>query len=285
MRPAFIEPMLPTLVELAPEGDDWIHEIKHDGYRSQLVINGRNVRAYTRRGADWTDKYSSVVKAGAELGLKSAIIDGEMVVLDAAGKSDYHAFRRAIKGSPGRLVLIAFDVLLLNGRDMRPLTTLERRVALSKALAGAPSAIQLSESLQGGGKAFFAAADAMGLEGIVSKRANAAYVSGRTRTWLKTKSYMVSELEVAGVLEGRGKPTVALMVDGENNYRGGAFITNHGIKDRLLARVRTKAGPLPKGMAKKPDARWLQPGIKAIVRHLRGEEDLRHASVQEVTND
>jgi ATP-dependent DNA ligase len=222
------------------------------------------------------------VKAGAELGLKSIIIDGEMVVLDAAGKSDYHAFRRAIKGSPGRLALIAFDVLLLNGRDMRPLTTLERRGALSNVLAGAPSAIQLSESLQGGGKAFFAAADAMGLEGIVSKRANAAYVSGRTRAWLKTKSYMVSELQVAGVLEGRGKPTVALMIDSDRNYVGGAFITNRRIKERLLARVRSKAGPLPKGISAKPDAQWLEPGVMATVQHLRGEADLRHASIKDI---
>jgi ATP-dependent DNA ligase len=122
----------------------------------------------------------------------------------------------------------------------------------------------------------------MGLEGIVSKRARAAYMGGRSRAWLKIKSYAVSELEVAGVLEGLGQPTMALMVDRQNNYMGGAFITNRNIKEKLLARVRAKRLPLPKGMEAKPEAKWLEPGVLARVRHLRGEEDLRHASVEDI---
>jgi bifunctional non-homologous end joining protein LigD len=282
MRPSFIEPMLPTLVDEAPEGDDWIHEIKHDGYRSQFVIDNGKAKAFTRRGADWTAKYGSVVEAVAELPVKSAIIDGEMVVLDAGGRSNYQVFRKAIKGNPGSLVFIAFDLLMLDGKDIRAKTTLERRLALRTVLAETSPAIQFSEAVHGGGKAFYEVIDRMGLEGMVSKRANAAYVSGRTRAWLKIKSYQVSELEVAAVLEGRGKPTMALMVDRQNNYLGGAFITNRWIKERLLARVRDKRAH-PKGMEKKPDAQWLEPGVMATIRHLRGEEDLRHASVQEVS--
>lgn len=204
-----------------------------------------------------------------------------MVVLDAGSKSDYHAFRRAIKGSPKQLVCVTFDILMLDGKDLRSQTTLERRLALHTVVNGAPPSIQFSEAIQGGGRAFYEAAEEMGLEGIVSKRANAAYVSGRTRAWLKTKSYMVSELEVAGVLAERGKPTMALMIDVNRNYVGGAFITNRKIKERVLARVRTKAGPVPKEIQRKP-AEWLEPGVMARIRHLRGEEDLRHASVQEV---
>ena len=97
--------------------------------------------------------------------------------------------------------------------------------------------------------------------------------TGRTRAWLKIKSYQVSELEVAAVLEGRGKPTMALMVDRQNNYLGGAFITNRRIKERLLARVRDKRAH-PKGMEKKPDAQWPEPGVMPTIRHLRAEEDL-----------
>ena len=254
MRAQFIEPMLATLVERPPEGDEWIHEIKHDGYRSQLAIENGKVQAFTRRGADWTAKYRPVVKAAAALPVKSAIIDGEMTVLNAEGRSDYRAFKKAIKGNPGRLVFIAFDLLMIDGKDIRGETTLERRERLRILLHDPPPAIQFSEAVHGSGKAFYKAVDAMGLEGIVSKRAKAAYISGRTRAWLKIKSYQVSELEVAGVLAGRGKPTMALMVDRQNNYLGGAFITNRKIKERLLARVRTKAGPLPKGMNAKPDA-------------------------------
>lgn len=282
MRPAFIEPMQPTLVDEAPEGNDWIHEIKHDGYRTQLIIDGNEISAFTRRGADWSRKYAPVISAARELPTKSAIIDGEMVLLDAAGKSDFHGFRKAIKGSPGRLVFIAFDILMLDGEDLRAQTTVERRLALSTLVAGAPAAIQFSEAVTGGGRAFYKAVDELNLEGMVSKRANAAYVSGRTRAWLKIKTYTVSELEVAGVLAERGKPTMALVVDQDRNYLGGAFITNRKIKERLLARVREKAGPPPKGMAIKPAAQWLEPGVMARIKHLRGEEELRHASVQEV---
>jgi len=282
MRIQFIEPMLPTLVDEPPDGDDWIHEIKHDGYRTQLVIEDGGARAYTRRGADWTAKYQRLADAAAGLRVKSAVIDCEMVLLDANGKSDYHGFRKAMRSRPGSLVLIAFDLLLLNGKDVRAETTVERRARLQALLAGAPPAIQFSEAVAGGGKAFFKAVDAMDLEGMVSKRAGASYVSGRTRAWLKAKAYQVSELEVAAVLEERGKPTMALMVDEARNYRGGAFITNREIKERLLARVRSKAGPLPKGMEPKPGAKWLRPGVMARVRHLKGEEDLRHASIQTV---
>ena len=283
MRAQFIEPMLATLVDRPPDGDEWIHEVKHDGYRSQLAIENGKVQAFTRRGADWTAKYHPVVAEAAALSVKSAIIDGEMTVLNADGRSDYRAFRKAIKGNPGRLVFIAFDLLMIDGKDIRGETTLERRERLQILLDDHPPAIQFSEAVHGSGKAFYEAADAMGLEGIVSKRAKAAYIGGRTRAWLKIKSYQVSELEVAGVLDERGKPTMALMVDRQNNYLGGAFITNRKIKERLLARVRAKAGPLPKGMEAKPDAKWLEAGVMARIRHLRGEEDLRHASVEEVS--
>jgi bifunctional non-homologous end joining protein LigD len=285
MRAEFIEPMLATLVGQAPEGDDWIHEIKHDGYRTLVALENGKVQVFTRRGADWTVKYGTIARQFAELPARSAVIDGEMTVLNAEGRSDYRAFKKAIKGNPGRLTFIAFDLLLLDGKDIRGDTTVERRERLQILLNDPPPAIQFSEAVHGGGKAFYDAADKMGLEGIVSKRVKASYVSGRTRAWLKIKSYQVSELEVAGVLEGRGKPTMALMVDRQNNYLGGAFITNRRIKERLLARVRAKRWPLPKGMEEKPDAQWLEPGVLATVRHLRGEEDLRHAAIEEVTHE
>ncbi|WP_147448148.1 RNA ligase family protein [Mesorhizobium sp. YM1C-6-2] len=285
MRAQFIEPMLASLVEQPPDGAEWIHEIKHDGYRTLLALEDGKVQAFTRRGADWTAKYGAVVREVAGLPVRSAILDGEMTVLNADGRSDYRAFKKAIKSSPGRLVFIAFDMLMIDGKDVRGETTIERRERLQIVLDDPPTAIQFSEAVQGGGKAFYQAADAMGLEGIVSKRAKASYIGGRTRAWLKIKSYAISELEVAGVLEGRGKPTMALMVDRQNNYRGGAFITNRGIKERLLARVRAKRLPLPKGMKAKPEAKWLEPGVMATVRHLRGEEDLRHASVEEIIRE
>ena len=133
-----------------------------------------------------------------------------------------------------------------------------------------------------GGEDFYAAVDTLGLEGMVSKRRDSPYLSGRTGHWLKTKCYTTSDLEVAGIVSGTGKPTVALMVDAERNYVGGAFVTRQDYKHRMLARVTKKAMPLPRILKAKSDAQWLEPGLIARVRHLRGEEELRHASVVEI---
>lgn len=200
--------MIPALVDAPPEGDDWIHEIKHDGYRTQIVIGETGARAFTRRGANWTDKYRPVVAAAGELRTKAAIIDGEMVVMDENGESDYHLLRWTLTRAPGRMVLTAFDLLFRNGKDLRALETVERRAALQKLMVGAPPAIQFSDAIAGGGKAFFAAVEQMGLGRRRVEEARAAYIGGQTRAWLKAKSYTFSELEVAGVLAERGKATV-----------------------------------------------------------------------------
>ena len=277
-----MEPMLPTLVDRPSAGDGWLHEIKQDGYRTQIIIEPRSIRAYTRRGADWTAKYKHVIADAAALKAKSANIDGEMVMLDASGVSNFKAFRKAIKGRPADLVLVVFDLLHLDGTDLRERPLVERRALLHRLVEGVPTSFQFSPHVEGDGRDFYAAVDAMGLEGMVSKRADSAYRSGRTEQWLKTKCYRTSDLEVAGIVSGTGKPTVALMVDAERHYVGGAFITRQDHKRRMLARVTTKPLPLPKGLKAKPEAQWLEPGLVARVRHLRGEEELRHASVTEI---
>ncbi|MER9387752.1 hypothetical protein [Mesorhizobium sp. M0019] len=118
-RLEFIEPLFPTLVEKPPEGDDWIHEVKFDGYRSQIVTDVGGVRIFTRRGLDWTSKYRDLAKAAAELELESAIIDGEIIVLDETGLSDFGALRKAITRRQHELYFVAFDLLHLNGHDLR----------------------------------------------------------------------------------------------------------------------------------------------------------------------
>ena len=255
------------------------------GYRSQLVIDSGTIRIFTRRGVDWTAKYKHVLADAATLKAKSAIIDGEMVVLGENGVSDFRAFRRAIKGRPASLVFVAFDLMHLDGGDLRDQTVIERRDRLHRLVEDAPVSIQFSPHVAGGGKEFYSAVDTLKLEGMVSKRRDSAYRSGRTTLRLKTKSYMTSDLEVAGVVAGAGKPTIALMVEGDRNYVGGAFVTRQDYQKRLLARVTTKPVPPPKGLNAKPEAQWLEPGFVARVRHLRGEEELRHASVTEMLRD
>ena len=272
---------------MPPEGDDWIHEIKYDGYRTQLVIDGEGIRAFSRRGIDWSDKYAPIVKAAASLPTKSAIIDGEMIAPDVSGASDFSVFRRAIKRWPGKLAFVAFDLLHLDGKNLRPLPVIERRELLWKLVAPAEGAIQFSQHVLGDGKAFYEAVDKMGLEGMVSKRPASAYRSGPTTAWLKTKCYQLSEFEVAAVLRERGKPPVAYMVDADRNYVGGAFISglNRDMRERLWQRVTTKAGPPAKGLTMKPGAEWVRPGLMATVRHLKGEEMLRHASLKDIRDE
>src|SRR5262245_15692056 len=125
-RLRFIEPQLASSVDQPPEGKHWIHEIKHDGYRSQVVIDGGQVRVFSRNGHDWSDRYPGIVRAAANLCCKSAIIDGEAIVQDGDGRSDFESLQSAIRVQPHSIILYAFDLLHLDGKDVRQETLLER---------------------------------------------------------------------------------------------------------------------------------------------------------------
>jgi len=189
-RPAgFIEPCLPTLAHTVPDGPLWAHEIKHDGYRFICWRDGDRVRAFTRRGYDWTDRVPRIAEALGSLPITSVTIDGEAVVCDPAGVSDFDRLRAALarRGS-SEIFLFAFDVLELDGHDLRRSPWVERRAALERVLSGAGHGLRLSEHLNGDGPAMFRHACAMGLEGIVSKRRDRPYRSGRSLDWLKVKN-------------------------------------------------------------------------------------------------
>ncbi|MER8644668.1 ATP-dependent DNA ligase [Mesorhizobium sp. M1252] len=281
MRLKFIEPLMPTLVEKPPEGGDWTHEVKFDGYRSQLIIDEDGTRIYTRRGLDWTTKYRDIVAASAELGAQSAIVDGEIVVLNDAGLSDFGELRKAITRRQHDLYFVAFDLLHLNGHDLRDMALQERREIL-ESMIPANIRIQFSQALPGDAKAIFHLIDEAGIEGMVSKRRDSKYRSGRSTAWLKIKNYMVEEYDLLGVEREPGKPAFALMADRTTGqYVGSAFInSSRAIRERLWKRVQEHAGPAPKGM-KRPATQWVKPGLIGRVKHLRGEEDLRHASLQD----
>jgi bifunctional non-homologous end joining protein LigD len=124
---------MPTLVEQPPEGDDWQHEVKFDGYRSQLIIDEDGIRIYTRNGHDWTAKYRDLVKEEESLGVESAIVDGEIIVLNEAGLSDFGELRKAITRRQHDLYFVAFDLLHLKGHDLRDMSLEERREILALA--------------------------------------------------------------------------------------------------------------------------------------------------------
>ena len=280
---AFIEPMLPTLVEAPPQGGDWIHEVKFDGYRSQLVKEFDRVRIFTRNGFDWSAKYAPLVEAASGLDCVDAIIDGEIIVFDLLHRPNFRQLRSAIAREPHRLVFIAFDLLHLSGHDLRGMAVEERRALLAELIEDSDTGgrFQFSAAVEGTATQVYRAVDSQGLEGMVSKRVGSPYVSGRVTSWLKVKCYDEGDFSIVGVQRERGKPAMALMADRAGKYVGGAFVTlPQGIRKRLWDRVQAKAGATPpKGLAKEK-AEWVKPGLVARVKFLKGEDKLRHATVK-----
>ncbi len=178
----FIQPALPMLVQSPPSGAEWIHEIKHDGYRLVARKEHDAVRLWSRYGTDVTDSMKSIAASVASLPAESAVVDGEAVVLRGDGYSNFEALRT--RAGAQRAVYIVFDLLHLDGRDLRRCPLEERRALLVADAEG----ILFSEAITAEGDVVFDAACRMGLEGIVSKRLGSPYQSGRTRFWLKTKN-------------------------------------------------------------------------------------------------
>jgi DNA ligase D-like protein (predicted ligase) len=281
----FIPPQMPSLADEPPDGDGWMHEIKYDGYRTQIHVDHGQVRAYTRNAFDWTESYDPLVRAAERLPCTTAIIDGEVIVQDEQGRSDFTSLRSAIAHRPADLVFMAFDLMHLDGRDLRKQPIELRRAALVALIGPADPAqpIHFSEELVGQGAELFAAADAMGLEGIVSKKLRSRYVSGHGKGWLKIKTFEQRDYLVVGTERGNCAP-VALLAseeEGELKYGGGAMITlPQPLRDRFWQRAeRLKSPEPPLPMVARKDATWLKPGLRVRVKTLRGEELARHATV------
>src|SRR3979490_545146 len=160
--PGFIEPALATSIDKLPKGERWIHEIKFDGYRVQLPLAQEAVTVYTRRGNDWTKRFKKVADEAWHISAGSAIIDGEIVVPAANGATDFSVLQNELKGKSTKIVMVAFDLLYLNGYDLRKLPLIERNTHLKKLIA--KTAIQFSESFEVDGHEMFERACAVGLE-------------------------------------------------------------------------------------------------------------------------
>ena len=189
--PRFVAPCLATLVEKAPDAKRWVHEIKFDGYRIQARLDHGKVKLMTRKGLDWTKKFPGVAKAVGKLHAKTALIDGELVVEDSKGISSFSLLQEDLKaGRGGRMVLYAFDLMHLNGADLKPLPLAARKAALSKLLRRGHDRAHLrfSRSLHERGPVLLKHACRMGLEGIVWKRRGSRYTSGRSKEWIKLKN-------------------------------------------------------------------------------------------------
>jgi bifunctional non-homologous end joining protein LigD len=195
--PGFVAPALATLVDAPPEGAQWLHETKYDGYRCLLAIGGGDVVCYTRSGLDWTEKFASLVAPARALTVASALIDGEVAVLDKAGRSGFSLLQDALHtGAP--LVYFAFDLLSHDGADLRRLPLVERKQRLRAILGRRRGPLRFSDHIAGHGAEILKRLCAAGYEGIVSKRRDAPYRSGRGRDWLKTKCGKRQEFVIGG---------------------------------------------------------------------------------------
>ena len=288
-KPSFVAPMLPSLVLDAPAGDDWIHEIKFDGYRTLLVVGGGQSRAFTRNGYDWSDSYQPIVDEAAKLRCQSAVLDGEIISSGGVDEAAFHGIKRAISRGGRDLVFVAFDLVFLDGKDFRTSPLDERRELLRRLLPKRPkSRLQFSEAIVGDGAAVFAEADRMGLEGIVSKRRESRYRSGRSDQWRKIKSWTESRFVLVGTeLDSRSGAPIAILAredGGALRYAGGAFFALKGPnRERLrhrLERLASDRSPIPS--LKRRDARWLVPEVTVVVRHLKGAGAVRHATVKAI---
>lgn len=202
--PERIEPCLALLANSPPKGSEWAFEVKWDGYRLALHYDGKRARIITRGGHDWTHRFPSLADALKSLDLPSVILDGEAVVLDDKGRSDFGALQRALGGRGGKkvaggdVIFYAFDLLYFDGHDLTSMTLHERRYMLDDLLAERSGAIRLSEEIDVHGDAFLDAACEMGLEGIIAKHRDRPYRSGRKGDWLKIKCVMSETFAVVG---------------------------------------------------------------------------------------
>ncbi|WGD56894.1 DNA ligase [Bradyrhizobium sp. CB1650] len=182
--PGFVEPALASSIKKVPSGARRIHEIKFDGYRVQVHQANEAVTVFTRRGNDWTRRFKKVADDAWHIKAGSAIVDGEIVVPAADGSTDFSVLQNELKGGSNKIVLVAFDLLYLNGRDLRKEPLFRRKAELKRIIAGTD--VQFSESFEIEGKAMFAHACKVGLKGVVSKVRDSVYASGRVNNWVKT---------------------------------------------------------------------------------------------------
>jgi bifunctional non-homologous end joining protein LigD len=289
--PASLAPQLATSVAAPPKDDKnrkWLHEIKLDGYRTMAFVENGAVRLVTRSGLDWTRRYGDLSQAFAQLGCKNAVIDGEIVVLDEKGISSFAALQDALANKTSHmLIYYAFDLVHLDGWDLTKVRLADRKGLLAQLLAGhltGRSAIQLSDHIEGDPSELHERVSEMGLEGLVSKRADAPYASGRTDTWQKIKALDVEEFSIAGYTRspagGLGALAVGEWVDGELHYRGKV---GTGFDAEELHSLLARLEPMEEGgepLAGGPkEIRWVRPVLTVRVHYANRTTDgrLRHA--------
>ncbi|MEY9326849.1 bifunctional non-homologous end joining protein LigD [Sinorhizobium fredii] len=239
------------LVDKPPKGPDWAFEVKWDGYRLALHVEPDRVRIITRGGYDWTPRFASIAAEARQLGYETLILDGEAVVLDDQGRSDFGMLQRALGKRPSlhdprEIIFFAFDLLYVDGWDLRRLPLRERRWLLEPIVAGREGAIRLSEEVEADGEEFFRIACEHGLEGIVAKRRDKPYQSGRRPDWQKIKcvrsdSFVIVGYEPSTMPGAIGRLLLAARRGEGLVYVGGWYPSEQG--RGILGAARGNVGP------------------------------------------
>ncbi|MBB3660870.1 bifunctional non-homologous end joining protein LigD [Rhizobium sp. BK650] len=290
--PERIEPCLALLKQIPPQGPDWAFELKWDGYRLAIHIEPNGVRIITRGGHDWTHRFPTIAEAARKLGVATAILDGEAVVLDKEGRSNFGALQRSLGGRGGKRAstesaFFAFDLLYFDGHDLTKTELSVRRHLLEDFLDGATGAIQLSEEVAGDGAELLANACSMGLEGIIAKHRDRPYRSGRTGDWLKIKcvqseSFMIVGYEQSKVARGGIGSLLLAARSGHDWAYVGSVGTGFDAKD--VAELRALLDKLKTGRPavalKGKNLIFAEPTLIAEIKFRGWTDDgnLRHAS-------
>jgi bifunctional non-homologous end joining protein LigD len=289
--PARIDPCLAALAAKPPKGDQWSFEVKWDGYRLAVHIEPTGVHILTRGGHDWTDRFPAIARSARAIG-GTAIIDGEAVVLDEQGRPDFGALQQALGGRGGKrsadfAVLYAFDLLYFDGHDLRNMELHERRELLAAVIKAGDEAIRLSEDVDADGDLLLAAACEHGLEGIIAKRKDRPYRSGRLGDWLKIKCIQSDSFFIVGYepssagFGGVGRLLLAARKGDDLVYVGGV---GTGLNERSAAELRDMMSRLiikkPSIGIKRSGAVFIQPTLIAEIKYRGWTNDgkLRHSS-------
>jgi bifunctional non-homologous end joining protein LigD len=287
--PAFHPPQLATLVDDVPTGSDWLYEYKYDGYRLLIAVGDGVATAWTRHGKDWSDKFRALVKAAASLPAGS-LIDGEAVALDENGRPSFQLLQSTLKEQKGaNLAYYAFDLLVDRGEDIQRLPNIVRKDRLASLLAGVGPPIIYGDHVIGKGEALFKEVCKQRAEGIVAKKASAAYKGVRTRNWLKIKCIDRQEFVIVGWTEsdkriGFRSLLLAAREKGKLTYVGKVGTGfNAKLMNELMERMRpleSKAAPVTVPRADSKGAHWIEPKLVAEVAftEFTNEGILRHPS-------
>jgi bifunctional non-homologous end joining protein LigD len=288
--PGFIEPSLATSIDKVPAGERWIHEIKFDGYRVQVHLRNAAVKVFTRRGNDWTNRFRKIAADAWNINAGSSIIDGEVVVPAANGTTDFSVLQNELKGRSKKIVMVAFDLLYLNGYDLRRLPLFERKALLKKIID--KTDIQFSESFEIDGREMYKHACKTSLEGVVSKVRDSRYASGRVNDWVKKTCSQRETLAIAGfALDGKKWDGIYL-----GRRKGKELIyagkVDHGFDAASAKDLQARLKPLireTQPYAKKIAHRgiWVEPSLLAEIeyRAKSAEGKVRHPFFKGVRED